>query len=423
MVLLLLGLPVAFAFLTIDIIGAYFFFGGIRGVAYLVHSIYDSITTFTLLPLVLFIIMGEVMFHSGIGFSMIDALERWMRRIPGRLSLMAVGGGTLLSVLSGSSTASVAVLGSTLLPEMQKRGYKAPMSVGPILGSGGLAVLIPPSIVVVFFAAVAEVSVGKLLVAIAIPGILIALAYAMYIIIRCKLQPDLAVPYEVEQFELREKIYITIRHILPLGIILFLVLGTIFLGIATPSEAAGMGAFGSFLLAALQKSFNFKLVKKTAVSSLKVTVMIMMIIAGAKGFSQILAMSQVSRGLSEFAAGLPLSGLAVVVAMQLVLIFLGMFIGTFPIIMICAPLFLPIIIGLGFDPLWFSVLFLINAEVSLTTPPFGINLFVMKGVAPPNITMGAIYWAGLPFVICDLIIMALILIFPQLALFLTDMMH
>ena len=271
------GMPVAFCFLLINLVGILLFWGGAPGLELLILTLFTSVTRFTLLPLPLFVLMGEVIFHSGIAPNMLDALDRWLGRLPGRLGLVAVGGGTLFATLTGVSMASVAMLGSTLVPEMEKRGYKKPMSLGPILGSGGLAFMIPPSGLVVLLAALAEISIGKTLMAIIIPGLLMATLYASYIIIRCKLQPSIAPAYDVPPTSLSEKLIPTVRYVLPVGFVIFMVIGVIFLGVATPTEAAATGAIATFILAAGYKRLNWQMVKKSVAGGLKTTLMILMI--------------------------------------------------------------------------------------------------------------------------------------------------
>ncbi|GAG99364.1 unnamed protein product, partial [marine sediment metagenome] len=259
--LMMLGLPVAFGFLVVAFIGI-FILSGEPGLEKLTSSFVRSVASFSLLPLPLFVLMGEVMFHSGIAPKMMYALDSWLGRLPGRLALLAVGSGTLLATLTGNNMASVAIMGSVLIPDMEKRGYKKPMTLGPILGSGGLAILIPPSGLAVLVGAIGEVSIGKILIGIIIPGLLLALLYAAYIIVRCWLQPSMALPYEVSHVSLRDKMVDTVKYILPLGFIIFMVVGVIFLGVATPTEAAASGAFGTFILAAIYKRLNWQTVKK-----------------------------------------------------------------------------------------------------------------------------------------------------------------
>ena len=421
--LLALGMPVAFSFLLVNIVFMFLFWGGQAGLEQLIESLFVSVASFTLLPIPLFIIMGEVMFRSGVAPRMMDALDKWLGRLPGRLGLLAVGGGTLFGTLSGASMASTAVLGSVLVPEMEKRGYKKPMSLGPILGSGGLAIMIPPSNLAVLLGAVGEISVGRILIAIIIPGLLMAILYATYIIMRCRLQPSIAPAYDIIPPSLSDKLISTVRYVLPLGFIVFLVVGLIFLGVATPSEAAATGALGTFILAAFYRKLSWDVVKKSVSSTLQVTVMMFMIIAGATAFSHVIAYSGASHGLVQFAMALPLTPVLIIAAMLAVSLFLGMFINLLAIIMLTLPLFIPVVHALGFDPVWFAVIFLLTLEMGATSPPFGLSLFVMKGVAPPGTTMGDTYRAAIPFLLCDLVVVVLLLTLPIIALWLPNLMR
>jgi len=417
-VLFSIGLPVAFSFLFINILCVYFFWGGEAGLAQLIKSIYRSVATFALLPVPLFVLMGEVMFRSGNATKMMDTLDKWLGRIPGRLSILAVVGGTIFATLSGSAMAGCAMLGSVLVPEMEKRGYKKPMSLGPILGSGGLAIMIPPSALGVLLASLSQMSVGGMLVAIILPGIVMAILYAGYIVLRCLLQPELAPPYDVTRTPFSEKVLLTCKYVLPLGSIVFLVIGLIFLGVVTPTESAAMGALGCFMLLFIYKGWDFKTIVDSVESTLKITVMMFMIMTGALAFSQILTFSGASSGLVSLASGLNLHPMIILIIMQVILLFMGSFMEPLTIMMVTLPIYMPIIKSLGFDPLWFGTLMLINMEMATTTPPFGLVLFVMKGVAPPDTTMANIYRAGLPFLVCDAIAMALVMTFPWLALYL-----
>jgi len=417
------GMPLAFCFLLVNIIGVILFWGGQVGLEQLITSISDSVIRFTLIPVPLFILMGEVMFHSGVAPRMIDTLDKWLGRLPGRLGLIAVGGGTLFSTLTGASMASAAMLGAVLVPEMERKGYKKPMSLGPILGSSGLAVMIPPSAMAVVLCAIGEISLGTTLIAIIIPGLLMAALYAAYIILRCKFQPSLAPPYEVPPTPVSEKLIATAQYILPLAFIVFLVVGVIFVGVATPSEAAATGAIGTLILAACYRKLSWQNAKKAISGTVEITAMVLIIITGAKAFSQILGFSGVTRGVAELAVSLPLPPILVIAAMMVITLFLGMFITGVSMMMITLPIFLPVVYALGFDPVWFAVIMLLSMEMATTSPPFGLSLFIMKGVAPPDTTMGDIYRAALPFLYCDAIAMALIMAFPALALWLPGLMR
>jgi tripartite ATP-independent transporter DctM subunit len=422
LLLMVLGVPAVFSFMFVNTVGVFFFFGGEAGLRQLILSIRESVALYSLLPVPMFVLMGEVMFHSGIAPRMMDTLDKWLGRLPGRLSLLAVGGGTLFATLSGASMASVAMLGSVLVPEMEKRGYQKPMSLGPILGSGGLSIMIPPSSLGVILASLGRFSIGQLLIAIIIPGLIMAVLYVSYIILRSRLQPHLAPTYEVPHIPLSNKLLATVRYILPLAFIIFLVVGVIFIGAADPTEASAAGALGCFILAACYRRLNWELVKKSIIGTLQITVMVLMIIGSATAFSQLLAYTGATRGLVMLATGLPVTPILILVSMQVVLLVLGSLMDQVAIMMITLPIFMPVIYALDFNPVWFGAIMLLNMEMATTSPPFGMSLFVMKGVAPPDTTMGDIYLASLPFLGCDLIVMVIMIAFPALVLWLPNAM-
>ena len=421
--LLLTGLPVAFCFMLINIIGVFIFWGGLSGFHSLVLSMHSSITIFAFIPVVMFILMVEVLFHSGIFIRAIDVLDQWMGRMPGRLGILAVGSATLFSTLSGSSMGTAAMLGALLTPEMEKRGYKKPMSLGCILGSGGIAMIIPPSALAVVLACLAQISVGGLLIAGVFPGILMAILYTTYIIGRCKLQPSIAPPYTPVIVPLSEKLLNTVRYVLPYGIIILIVIVSIFMGIASPTESSAMGALAIIIMVAVYRKLSWNVMKGAVHGTLRISVMMFIILTGSTAFSQILAFSGATQGLTTIVAGLDIAPLALLICMQLLILILGCFMEQVSIMMITFPIFMPLVRALGFDPIWFGLLVLINMEIGETSPPFGFILFVMKGVAPPDTTMGDIYRAALPFILCDIIAMALIITFPPIATYLPNIMR
>jgi tripartite ATP-independent transporter DctM subunit len=249
-----------------------------------------------------------------------------------------------------------------------------------------------------------------------------AATYALYIIIRCILQPSLAPAYDLPHIPLSEKIKDVVLYVLPLGSIVFLVTGLIFVGVATPSESAAVGTLGSFLLAACYRKLTWKIVKVSLMSALKLTVLMFMLVAAAKVFSGVVAFSGASRGLVDFAIGLPVPPLMLVACMLVVPIILGMFVNAASALMLALPLLLPVVLELGFDPVWFGVMFLLTLEMGASSPPFGLALFIMKGVAP-NVTLEDTYWAALPFLACDVVVIILLLSFPSLSLWLPSLMH
>ena len=420
--LMALGIPIAFAFLAINVVCCYLFWNGPAGLTQLVLSISSSVTHFTIVSVPLFVLMGEVMFRSGIASKMMDVLDSWFGRVPGRLALISVAGGTVFAGLTGSGAAATAMLGKLLVPDMDKRGYHKAMTLGPVMASGGLAIMIPPSALGVLLAALAQFSVGDFLVAIIVPGLMMSLAYAIYVIVRCYFQPHLAPAYAVAQPPLRVKIWNTVIYIFPLFFIMFLVVGLIFLGVATPTESAALGAAGTFLLAALYRGLSWAMVKASLLSSMRITVMLLMIITGATAFSQILAITGATSGLAEVATSADVGPMVVVVIMQAILILMGMFMEPLSIMMLTVPIYFPVIQAFGYDPIWFGAIMLLNMEMATISPPFGLNLFVMRGVAPKGVTMGDVYAASIPFLLLDLVVMAILLAYPPLVLWLPSLM-
>lgn len=421
--LLLIGLPVAFAFLLINIAGVYWFWGGSIGVQQLILSIDSSINTFVLVPVPMFILMGTIVFHSGVAFRVIDSLDQWLGRIAGRLSLLAVAAGALLATLTGVAMGSVAMLGSTLAPEMKKRGYAKSMTYGPILASGSLAIMIPPSALGVILASLGQFSVGKLLIGIIFPGLLLALAYATYILCRCLINPSLAPPYEVPRTPMSQRVLHLFRDVVPMLSVIFVVIGTIFFGVATPTEAAAVGTLLCFLLAMAYGQLTWEVTKKAVAGATSITVMVLIILTGSAAFSQILAYAGVTSGITNYALDLPVPPIVVLILMQAVVFFLGMFLEQTSILMVTIPIFMPIVTAMGWDPIWFGAIMLLNLELATLTPPFGLCLFVMKGIAPPDTTFSDIYRAALPYVGVNLIVMALMMAFPAIVLWLPGLMN
>ena len=259
---------------------------------------------------------------------------------------------------------------------------------------------------------VAELSIGQILIAIILPGIIMAILYAIYIIGRCTLDPEVAPAFAVEPIPLSEKLWATLIHIIPVSFIIFMVVGVIFLGLATPSESAASGALGTFLLACFQGRMNWNVFKKAMIGSLEISVMLLMIISGALAFTQMLAFTGATVGLVNTVLSFGTSPIVLIILMLITVIVLGMVMSPVPIMLVTLPIFIPIVEELGFNSIWFAVLFLIAIETGTTSPPFGASLFVMKGVAPKGTTMPQIYRAAIPFLICDVIALIIVLMLP-----------
>ena len=418
LVLMAIGMPVALAFLAANILGAWVFMGGERGVSQLLNNGFGSLTKYALMPIPLFLLMGEIFFYTGLGGRMFNAIDKLLGKLPGRLSYVTVLGGTAFSTLSGSSMGSTALLGSLMVPEMSRRGYKSYMSIGPILGTGGLAIIIPPSALAVLLATLAQIDVAALLLAGVIPGLILAGFYLATIWLQTKIDPNAAPAYEVQSMSLAEKIVLLFREVLPMVGIMVVIIILMIEGFVTPSEAAAFGALGVLLLAAIFKCLTLDALRKSITGALRVTLMAYLIVFGSATFSQLLAFSGASRGLVKWATSFDLAPLAMLMIMFAVLLLLGMFMEQISIMLLTVPIFFPLAQSLGFDLVWFALIMLLSLEISFTTPPFGLLLFVMKGVAPSGTTMREIYTSAFPFIGCSLVLVALLIAFPNLALWL-----
>ena len=419
---MLLGMPVVFAFFAVNIVGAIIFLGGDAGLAQLIRNAVDSLQTFALLPIPLFIFMGEIMFHTGLAARAIDAVDKLIARIPGRLSLVAITGGTIFSSLSGSTIANTAMLGSTLLPEMYRRGYKPAIAIGPIVAVGGIAMLIPPSALAVLLGSLAKIPIAELLIASILPALILAALFFLYVILRCKLNPDLAPGYDVPELTAREKYLPFVKYVLPLLSIFVVVVGSIVGGIATPTESAALGAMASLIAAMCYGQLNWQSFSVALRQTLRFTVMTLFIICGSITFSQILAFSGASFGLSSLILGADLAPFTVLLGMLFILLLLGCFMDQVSMMMITVPLYMPIVQQLGFDLIWFGVLMLLILEISLATPPFGLLLFVIKGAAPEGTTMRQIIISVAPFILLALLVVALLIMAPGITLLLPSLM-
>ncbi len=415
LLLMFMGLPVAFSFLFVTSGAVYLLMGGANGLTQLTVSIFDSLTKFNLTAIPFFILMGEVLYHSGLVSKALDVFSKWVGSIPGRLSVVTFLIGGLFGALSGATVASTAVLASLMVPEMMRRRYDKEMILGPIMASGALDMIIPPSALTVLLGTIAEVSIGRLLVNAIVPGYLLLAIYVGFVMIRCRLNPSLAPKYEIGGVSWKEKVLSGLRDLFPLGIVIFVALGLMMLGVATPTEAAALASLMAFILAAVYRSLTVEVMKKAILGSLQVTVMILTIIAASAAFSQVLAFSGASRGMLQLVLGLAVHPLWVLIIMLAIVVLLGCFIEQVSIMMITLPIFMPIVKSLGMDPVWVCILILLCLSIGQLSPPFGLALFVMRATSPPEITMKDIYRAAWPYCLLDFFGVALIIAFPSLA--------
>ena len=419
-VLLFLGLPVALSFVAINIVGAVVFLGGEPGLLQVVRNSVVSVMNFSLTPIPLFILMGELLFHTGLALKVIEGVERLIRQVPGRLAVIAVVAGTVFSAISGSTIATTAMLGSLMLPVMLARGYHPAFATGPIMAIGAVDMLIPPSALTVLLGSLSGISISKLLIGGVVPGLILSLAFIVYIIATALRSPQLAPAAPPDSQADGDHWRLLFIYVVPLISIFIVVVGAMSGGWATPTESAALGAIATLLLALAYRALTFAALRAALKGTVAITGMILFIILGATTFSQILSFSGATEGLVSAILGQGLSAFAVVVGMMLLLIFLGIFVDQVSMMLITLPVFMPIVARLAIDPIWFGVLFLICMQLGLLLPPHGLLLMTMRGVAPPEVKMGHIFQAVVPYVVMSLLLLVLLLLLPAVATWLPN---
>jgi tripartite ATP-independent transporter DctM subunit len=413
--LMLVGVPAAFAFLAINLVGAVVFLGGEAGLMQVVRNGVASITNFSLTPIPFFVLMGEVLFHTGIAMRAIDAFDNVIWRVPGRLAVIAIVAGTVFSAISGSTVATTALLGSLLLPEMLRRGYHPNLAMGPIMAIGGVDMLIPPSALTVLLGSLAGISIAGLLIAGVVPGILMSVLFVGYIMLRARLQPSLAPAFEHAPVRGWARWRPLVLHVTPLLLIFVVVVMAMSAGWATPTESAALGALATLVIAVAYRALTLDNLMKSLLGTAAISGVILFIIVGATTFSQVLSFSGATNGLVALVQDAALSPWAVLLGMLAILLLLGCFIDQVSMMLITLPFYMPLVQRYGFDPLWFGVMYLICMQLGLLTPPFGMLLFTMRGVAPKHITMAQIFRAVTPYVLMGLLMLGLVMLVPGVA--------
>jgi len=410
---LLTGLPLVYILGGLAVIFNYFLLGP-ASLFMISSTAYGVMNNFILTSIPLFVFMGIVLQHSGIAEALYEMMHKWIGGIPGGLAMGTVIICTFFAAMSGISGAATVAMGVIALPSMMKHQYKKEIAVGSISAGGALGILIPPSVLMIVYGVFAGESIGALFAGGVIPGTLLALMFIVYIGIRSYLNPSLgpAVP-KGERAGWREKLLSLKAVILPI-VLICLVLGVIFKGVATPTEAAAIGALGALFCAAISRRLTWEVFKKSSFESLSLSCMIIWIIIGGSCLTSTYTAVGAVDFVSEVVSALPVSPYVILFGIQITLLFLGMLLDPGGIIMICTPVFVPLIKALGFDPVWFGVLFIVNMEMAYLTPPFGFNLFYMKSIVPDSITMVDIYKSVLPFVAIQAFCLILLIIFPQL---------
>lgn len=418
LLLLLSGMPLAFVLISLAVLFTISLWG-LDALVLTVLQTYDVMTSDVLLAIPLYVLMASILQRSGIIEALYKAMELWFRRLPGGLAVGTIAICTVMAAMTGIVGAAVAAMGILALPSMLRRGYDEKLALGAICAGGTLGILIPPSIITIVYAATAQVSVGKMFAAGIVPGMVLSGLYVSYVVIRALFKPSVAPSPEHIEISWLE-MFGSLKSLFLPSLIVFSVLGSIYAGIATPTEAAAVGVVGAMLSAALQGQFTITNLSDAAMDTLRVTTMIMWITIGAKIFVSIFTGIGGADSLLMFIENLELNRWLVLLAMMGILVLLGLFLDEIGIILLCVPVFMPIITAFNFDPVWFGVLFLITAQMAYITPPFGYTLFYIKGVLPPGIGMETVYRAILPFLVLQLLALILFMLFPDLVTWLPN---
>ena len=386
------------------------------------QRMWNNMTQYLLAAIPLFIFMASMLEKSGLIEEIFEVAYKWLGRVPGGLAVATVAASTVLAAMVGVIGAAVVTMALVALPPMLRRGYSPVLAAGTVMAGGTLGILIPPSVLAIIYGLVANQSVGELYLGSVLPGLVLSGLYMLFSVVYALLYPQAAPRIPKEEMPTWAERWRALRAIWAPLLLIFLVLGTIFLGLAAPTEAAAVGAFGAMLVAALHRKLTWQNLRLALEQTAKATAMVLWIIFGANAFVAFYVAQGGDRFVSELLLGTGLSPWGILIVMQIILIILGMFLDWVGILLLAVPVFVPIIRSLGFDPLWFGVLYLVNMQMSFLSPPFGYALFYVRGVAP-QIPMGTIYRAAIPFLLLQLTGLILVMLFPGLATWLPSLVY
>jgi C4-dicarboxylate transporter DctM subunit len=426
LLLMLTGMPIAFALGIISVISILLFLDKVQ-FDLLGNFVYSSLDDFAMLSIPLFVFMGAVFAGSKASSDLFDTAQKWLGRLPGGLAISAVAASALFAALSGSSPATAAAIGKSAIPEMRKRGYSDEVSTGVIVAGGTLGILIPPSITLILYGIAVEVSIGKLFLGGIIPGILLSLMFCIWVMIAVKLEKKRGVGSEatealanmISRYTWKDRIQSLVK-VIPFLILILGVLAVLYLGIATPSEAAALGALMALLLVVvIYRSMTWKKLVDILLSTTRESTMILMIIAFSVLIGTVLSFLSIPQDLAQAIVSLDVNRWVILAMINAFLLVLGFFMPPAAIIVMTAPILLPILLGLGFDPLWFGIVMTINMEAGLITPPVGLNLFVVKGIAS-DISLASIIRGSMPYVVVIILCIVLLSIFPEIVTWLPN---
>ena len=413
-VLLMLGVPIAFAMAITGAVGLWILEGPGPAMAHTLLVPWSEGRSFVFVTIPLFVLMGQLVFHTGLATDLYSAVRTWIGKVPGGMAITSVVACGAFGAVTGSSIATVATMGAIVMPEMRRYNYNARLATGALAASGTLGILIPPSVIFIFYGVMTETSIGALFIAGIVPGILTAVMFSVIILLRCMITPSLGPPGPGATWSER---WSSTAGLVPIMLLFGLVIGGIYAGVFTPTEAAGVGCAGVLVTAAIRRSLTVKSMRDALEETALISAMIFAIIVGGYLFARFLAVTGTTQAMVEVLIDLDLGRVLFLVLLVGLYILLGSMLDVFGMLVLTIPFVMPVVRGLGIDPVWFGVFAVVMAEVALVTPPIGANVFVMRRTAP-EVPMGEIFMGVLPFVVGELIVVGLLIAFPEIALWL-----
>jgi len=412
--LLFSKMPVAFCMAIVGVVGFGFLVSPEAALNIIVKDFFTVFSSYNLTVVPLFVFMGQLIFYAGISGRLYDAANAWLGHYRGGLAVATVGACAGFSAICGSTNATAATMATVALPEMKRYQYKDELATGVVAAGGSLGILIPPSVIFIVYGIMTEQSIGKLFLAGIFPGILLSLLFVLTIYCWVSIRPDMAPRIEKQSFGTKIR---ALSGLIEIIILFVLVMGGLFIGIFTPTEAGAVGAFGALVIPVLRRQLSWNHFLMSLYSSTRTTCMILMIVAGATVFGHFLAVTRIPATLSTWVVGLPLPSWAIMIVIMFFFLLGGCFMDALGMILLTIPIFYPVAIAIGYDPIWFGVVIVLVTELGVITPPVGINVYVVSGIAK-NVPLEVIFKGALPFVLALLTYIILMLIFPQIALFL-----
>jgi tripartite ATP-independent transporter DctM subunit len=423
LLIIVLGMPIAFATGLIAVVFCAAF-ADLDSLAIVTFRTYGFVNSYVLLSVPMFLMMASILDKSEVAHDLYDALKIWAGRVPGGVGVMTLIAASVMAAMTGIIGGEVILLGLVALPQMLRLRYDSKLAVGIVCAGGSLGTMIPPSLVLVFYGLTTSTSIGDLFLASSIPGVILALIYIAYVLIRCGINPGLGppAPPEIRNIPLKAKFAALSKVLLPLAII-FSVLGSIYSGLTSVSEAAAMGVAGVIIAAAIRRTLNWKMLRDSLYTTMSTCGLLIWLSIGANAMVGVYNLLGGIAYLKSIMTGLPLDPIGVILIMMVIFLILGMFMDWFSIMLLTMPIFAPTVTALGYDLIWFGVLFNITMQVGYLSPPFGQAAFYLKSVAPPEISLNHIFVSMLPFIGLQIVGLVVVLLIPDVAMFLPKLLH